>query len=144
MKFMLAALIPLFGLIVSGCMPDSQVANKNLSTEADNFKILRKTVFYNTWTDTEIAVFTGFCSIEDMTNRLWVTCKDADGYKRHQLGRSPNLTYFMVQLEGADVSTYHTKIVWKPQSFVPDLDVRVDTQELLSRDHIGVTDGRDQ
>tara|TARA_Y100000296_G_C5133012_1_gene236611 strand:+ start:83 stop:499 length:417 start_codon:yes stop_codon:yes gene_type:complete len=136
MKLKLAALATFSALFVSACVPDSQVANKNLSTEADNFKILRKTVFYNTWTDTEVAVFTGFCSIEDKTNRLWVTCKDSDGYKRHQLGKSNNMTYFMVQLEGADVSTYHTKIVWKPQSFIPDLDVRVDTQELLSTDHI--------
>tara|TARA_R110002020_G_scaffold203484_3_gene407163 strand:- start:896 stop:1312 length:417 start_codon:yes stop_codon:yes gene_type:complete len=136
MKLKLAVLATFSALFVSACMPDSKVANRNLSTEADNFKILRKTVFYNTWTDTEVAVFTGFCSIEDKTNRLWVTCKDSDGYKRHQLGKSNNMTYFMVQLEGADVSTYHTKIVWKPQSFIPDLDVRVDTQEILSTDHI--------
>lgn len=136
MKLKLTLVLTVITLLISGCMPDAQVANKNLSTEADNFKILRKVVFYNTWTDTEIAVFTGFCSIEDKTNLLWVTCKDADGYKRHQLGRANSMTYFMVQLEGADVSTYHTKIVWKPQSFIPDLDVRSDTQELLSTDHI--------
>jgi hypothetical protein len=121
---------------VAACVPDAQVANQNLSTEADNFKLLRKTVFYNVWTDQEVAVFTGFCSIEDKGNRFWVTCKDSDGFKRHQLGSSANMTYFMIQLDGADVSTYHTKIVWKPQSFIPDIDVKVDVNETLSTDHI--------
>ncbi|ANJ20778.1 site-specific recombination directionality factor RDF [Roseobacter phage RD-1410W1-01] len=135
-KLLLAAAAVLGVSALSGCLPDAQVANQNLTTEADNFKLLRKTVFYNVWTDQEVAVFTGFCSIEDKGNRFWVTCKDADGFKRHQLGSSANMTYFMIQLDSADVSTYHTKIVWKPQSFIPDIDVRVDTDELLSTDHI--------
>ena len=122
--------------LTAACVPDADVANQNLSTEADNFKLLRKTVFYNVWTDQEVAVFTGFCSIEDKGNRFWVTCKDADGFKRHQLGSSANMTYFMIQLDGADVSTYHTKIVWKPQSFIPDIDIKVDMDEALSTDHI--------
>lgn len=129
-----AACIGILGL--AACQQDATVANQNLTTEADNFKLLRKTVFYNVWTDQEVAVFTGFCSIEDKGNRFWVTCKDADGFKRHQLGSSANMTYFMIQLEGANISTYHTKIVWKPQSFIPDIDVRVDTKELLSTDYI--------
>lgn len=129
-----AAAVSIFAL--SACQQDATVANNNLTIEADNFKLLRKTVFYNVWTDQEVAVFTGFCSIEDKGNRFWVTCKDADGFKRHQLGSSANMTYFMIQLDGADVSTYHTKIVWKPQTFIPDIDIRVDAEEALSRDHI--------
>lgn len=121
---------------LAGCLDDATTANQNLTTEADNFKLLRNIVFYNVWTDTEVATFTGFCSIEDKSNRFWVTCKDDDGFKRHQLGDSANMTYFMIQLEGADVSTFHTKIVWKPQTFIPDIDVRVDTEELFSTDHI--------
>jgi hypothetical protein len=123
-------------LFTAACQQDATIANQNLTTEADNFKLLRNIVFYNVWTDTEVATFTGFCSIEDKSNRFWVTCKDADGFKRHQLGDSANMTYFMIQLEGADVSTYHTKIVWKPQTFIPDIDVRVDVNEALERDHI--------
>lgn len=135
-KLLLAAVASVSLLTLAACLPDAQVANTNLTTEADNFKLFRKTVFYNVWTDQEIAVFTGFCSIEDKTNRLWVTCKDASGFKRHQLGSSSNMTYFMIQLEGADVSTYHTKIVWKPQSFIPDVDIKVDLGEATRSDHI--------
>jgi len=115
---------------LAGCNSDAATANRNLTTSADSFEINRNIVFYNTWTDTEVVQITGFCSIEDKEYKLWVTCKDANGLKRHQLGRSANLTYFMTQLESVDVSLYHTRIVWKPQSFIPDVDLRVDAEEL--------------
>lgn len=124
------------GLLFTAACDDATVANHNLSKEADNFKIMRNIVFYNTWTDTEVVQVTGLCSIEDKGDKLWATCKEPNGFKRHSMGRSQNLTYFSVQLESADVSVYHTKIIWKPQSFIPDIDIRVDTDELLSTDHI--------
>lgn len=137
MKRLLLAGVASLGLMaVAGCLPDAQVANTNLTTEADNFRLMRNIVFYNTWTDTEVVSVTGFCSIEDKDTKLWVTCRGEDGIKRHQMGRSSNLTYFMTQLEAADVSVYHTKIIWKPQSFIPDIDIRVDPEELFKTDHI--------
>ena len=139
MKILVLSAISSFVLVLLATaffLSDTQVTNHNITTESHNFELLRKTVFYNVWTDQEVAVFTGFCSIEDKGNRFWVTCKDADGFKRHQLGSSANMTYFMIQLDGVDVSTYHTKIVWKPQSFIPDIDVKVDVNEALQRDHI--------
>lgn len=119
-------------LVLAACQDDAATANRNLTTAADSFEIMRNIVFYNTWTDTEVVSVTGFCSIEDKTTKLWVTCKDADGVKRHQLGRSANLTYFMTQVESVNVSLYHTRIVWKPQSFIPDIDLRGSTEELLT------------
>ena len=139
MKILVLSAISSFVLVLLATaffLSDTQVTNHNITTESDNFELFRKTVFYNVWTDQEVAVFTGFCSIEDKGNRFWVTCKDADGFKRHQLGSSANMTYFMIQLDAVDVSTYHTKIVWKPQSFIPDIDVKVDVNEALQRDHI--------
>lgn len=120
---------------LAACQDDADTANYNLSKAADNFEIMRNIVFYNTWTDTEVVSVTGYCSLEDSTSKLWVTCKDADGIKRHQLGRSANLTYFMTQVEGVDVSLYHTRITWKPQSFIPDIDLRVDGEELTTDRH---------
>ena len=119
-------------IMLAGCLPDAKVANNNLTTAADNFEIMRNTVFYNTWTDTEVVSVTGFCSIEDNTTKMWVTCKDADGFKRHQLGRSANLTYFMTQVDPVNVSTYHTRIVWKPQGFIPDVDLKISTEQLTT------------
>lgn len=136
MKRLIIATACLVGL--TACQQDAQVANQNLTIAADNFEIMRNIVFYNTWTDTEVVSITGYCSIEDKDHKLWVTCKDADGIKRHQLGRSANLTYFMTQIESVEVSLYHTRIVWKPQSFIPDIDVQVDGDELLENKN---TDG---
>lgn len=134
-RFLLAATAAFGMLTLAACQDDATVANQNLSKEADNFKIMRNIVFYNTWTDTEVVQVTGLCSIEDKSDKLWATCKEPDGFKRHSMGRSANLTYFSVQLESADVSTFHTKIIWKPQSFIPDIDIRTDLKQ-LGTDHI--------
>lgn len=125
-------------LLAAGSCDDAYVANQNLTTAADNFEIMRNTVFYNTWTDTEVVVVTGYCSLEDKNSKLWVTCKDADGVKRHQLGKSANLTYFMTQLEPVDVSLFHTRIVWKPQGFIPDIDLKADGGELITNRNGGI------
>jgi hypothetical protein len=127
-----AALIIGSSLLLAACKDDAKTANQNLTKAADNFEIMRNIVFYNTWTDTEVVSVTGFCSIEDQETKLWVTCKDANGVKRHQLGRSANLTYFMTQVEAVDVSLYHTRITWKPQSFIPDIDLRTSGKDLIT------------
>ena len=39
-----------------------------------------------------------------------------DAYKKHFLGLSDNVTYFAEQLETADVSAYHYRVTFKPQT----------------------------
>lgn len=120
-------------LAASSCETSATKANQNLSTAANNFEIMRNIVFYNTWTDTEVVQVTGYCSIEDKETKLWATCKEANGeFKRHSMGRSANLTYFSVQVESAPVSEYHTRILWKPQSFIPDIDWQGDLGQLVN------------
>lgn len=46
-------------------------------------------------------------------------------YKKHFLGLSDNVTYFVEQLEAKDVSTYHYKVIFKPQTIIPDIDVKI-------------------
>ena len=61
-----------------------------------------------------------------------MTCKTGrDDFKKHFLGLSDNVTYFVEQLEGADVSVYHYRVIFKPQSILPDVDFRGDMNELL-------------
>jgi hypothetical protein len=56
----------------------------------------------------------------------------SDGaYKKHFLGLSDNVTYFAEQLETADVSVYHHRIIFKPQSIIPEIDLRGDVDELV-------------
>ncbi len=119
-------------LTAASCEDDATVASRNLSKAADNFEVVRNIVFYNTWTDTEVATITGLCSIEVETHKLAVICKDGSGdFKKHYLGRSANLSFLAVQVEGADVSTMHTRITWKPQGFIPNIDFRGDAGQLI-------------
>jgi hypothetical protein len=68
-------------------------------------------------------VVEGRCSIDDDNNQLEVTCKTGDNeYKKHFLGLSDNVTYMAEQLEGAKVSKYHYRVIFKPETIVPDVD----------------------
>ena len=75
----------------------------------------------------------GRCSFDASTARkLDVTCKVGPReYKKHSLGLSDNVTYFSEQLEGSDVSVYHYRVIFKPQTILPDIDVKADTDAAL-------------
>ena len=127
-------LLLIFILFFIGCNDrDSRVVSSNLSTDADNFKINRRIIFYNGITDKYIFVIEGFCSIEkdNRDNQLEVTCKVGNNqYKKHYLGISDNVTYFVEQLDAKNVSAYHYKVIFKPQSIIPDIDFKGDSKEL--------------
>ena len=111
-------------LMVSGCNDDATVASKNLSKAADMFEIQRRVVFYNGINGEYMLTLEGKCSISDRARQLEVTCKTGvNEYKKHYLGLSDNVTYFAEQLDGVSVSTYHNRIIWKPQSIVPNIDI---------------------
>lgn len=130
---MLAAIVGVSTLL-AGCADDAQVASQNLSKAADNFEITRRIVFYNGITGGYMLSIEGRCSID--TNQsgktLFVTCKTGpSAYKKHFLGLSDNVTYFAEQLEAADVSTYHYRVTFKPQTILPDIDFKGDAGELV-------------
>lgn len=113
---------------MAGCTPADQVS-ENLSKEAEHFNILRKIVFYNGITDEYMFAMEGYCSIEaDMEDhQLEVTCKIGDGaYEKHFLGLSDNVSYMVLQLEIADVSEYHYKVYFRPQSLIPSIELDVE------------------
>lgn len=110
-----------FGLV--GCSSDADVASENLSKAAEQFEIDRRIVFVNGITDQYLLVVEGKCSIEDENHQLEVTCKTGeDTYKKHFLGLSDNVTYMAEQLEGAKASRYRYRVIFKPESIVPDVD----------------------
>lgn len=107
---------------LAGCS-DAEVASRNLSKAADMFEINRRIVFINGITDNYLLVVEGRCSIEDDGNQLEVTCKDGpNSFKKHFLGLSDNVTYVAEQLEPADVSVFHYRVIFKPSTIVPDID----------------------
>ncbi len=127
MKFkpLIAALV-LGALVVAsaGCTSAADTASDNLSTAADNFEIQRRIVFINGITDKYLMVIEGRCSLGnfDADKRLSVTCKVGENqFKKHFLGLSDNVTYFVEQLDAASVDTWHYRVNFRPESLVPDV-----------------------
>ena len=131
-KFAILGLMGVLGLGLSGCQDDASVASRNLSKAADMFEINRRVVFYNGITGDYVLSLEGRCSVKDQGNQLEVTCKTGpDAYKKHFLGLSDNVTYFAEQLEPKKVSVYHYRVIFKPQTIIPDIDFRGDAGELV-------------
>lgn len=117
------------GIMLTGCTDEATTVSDNLSTAADNFEILRRVVFFNGITDTYLLSIEGFCSITDEGNQLEVTCKIAEGddegsYEKHFLGLSDNVSYFAEQLDPVGVDPFHHRIVFRPETIVPDIDLQ--------------------
>lgn len=132
-RFIIAAALAA-AAIVAGCS-DADVASSNLSKAADNFEVQRRVVFYNGITGDYILSVEGLCSLGnyDSAGQLSVTCKTGPrSYKKHFLGLSDNVTFFAEQLEAKNVSAYHYRVVFKPQTIIPDVDFKGDAAELTS------------
>jgi hypothetical protein len=122
--------------VLAACLPDAKIASDNLSKAADMFEINRRVVFYNGITGEYMMTLEGRCSIEDQSSQLEVTCKTGQSdFKKHFLGLSDNVTYFVEQIDGIPVSVYHHRIVWKPQSIIPEIDLRGDMSDLTTNRH---------
>lgn len=114
-------------LSLGACTP-AQTASYNLSNDSDNFRVMRRVVFVNGITDKYLLSIEGLCSItkDNGDAQLEVTCKTGDGeYKKHYLGISDNITYFVEQLDPASVDTYHYKVQFRPEELLPDINVQV-------------------
>lgn len=124
-------------MALSACT-DADIASQNLSKAADMFEISRRVVFYNGITGDYILTVEGLCSLgnNDKSREVTITCKTGpNAFKKHFLGLSDNVTFFAEQLETANVSTYHYRVVFKPQTIIPDVDFRGDTRELTTNQH---------
>ncbi len=118
-------LLLFLALFLIGCNTDADIASRNLSKAADMFEIERRIVFYNGITDKYMLVIEGLCSIDPGIIRISVTCKTgSNSYKKHYLGRSDNVTYFAEQLEKAKVDVYRYRVIFKPESIIPNVDLR--------------------
>ncbi len=128
MKKIVAIAMVLAAACMSACT-DSQAdtVSSNLSSAADEFEISRRIVFFNGITDTYLMTIEGLCSIEsdETDGQLEVTCKvGKDEYKKHFLGLSDNVSYFVEQIDGAKVDAFHYRVIFRPETIIPDIDIR--------------------
>lgn len=112
---------------LAGCTTDADVASRNLSKAADMFEVNRRIVFYNGITGEYMLTIEGLCSLgnADSLGQLSVTCKvGPTEFKKHFLGLSDNVTYFVEQVAPVAASPYQYRVVFKPLSIVPDIEIR--------------------
>ena len=118
-------ILPIFAVV--GCQSDADIASSNMSKAADNFEVSRRVVFYNGITGDYMMTIEGLCSLGnyDKARELSLTCKTGPTtYKKHFLGLSDNVTFFVEQLEPVKVSAYHYRVIFKPVSIVPDIEIK--------------------
>jgi len=116
-------------IAVTACFgpSDADVAAHNISKAAEQFEVARKIVGINGITDKYLWEVDGYCSVETqnsgLTGALEVTCKLGEHkFKKLFFGLSDNVTYVVQQIDPIDVSTTHYRVIFKPESIVPDFD----------------------
>jgi len=115
-------------LSLTGCVSDADVASENLSKSAEQFEINRRIVFFNGITDKYLLQIEGFCSVETgnsmLSGSIEVTCKTGPkSYKKSFLGLSDNVSFFVEQMEAAEVSPYNYRVIFKPDAIIPNIDL---------------------
>jgi hypothetical protein len=126
-----ASILAVGALALTGCggPSNAQRANENLSIAADNFEVQRHIVGVNGITDKYAFEVVGRCSVNDQGQQLEVTCKHGPNeYKKHMIGLSDNVFYVAEQLENVDVSVYHTRVIIKPETLIPELELQTGVQ----------------
>lgn len=126
-KIVLVTFLAAILLVLPGCGTDADVVSQNLSKAADQFQVLRRIVFYNGITGEYMLEIIGYCSLgnDDTTDKRTVTCKTGpDTYKKHFLGLSDNVTYFAEQINDKSVSKDYYKVIFKPTTIIPDVDIK--------------------
>lgn len=120
------AALALLVLSLAGCdVNDADVVSQNVSTAAANFEVPRRIVFYNVRTGEYMLSIEGLCARENKGQEVEITCKTgADSYKKHFLGLTTEVTYFIEQTDPVLADKYHYKVIFKPTLIIPDVEVR--------------------
>lgn len=127
MKKKIVMLVVGFVAIISmvGCT-EADTVSENLSKSADSFEVQRRVVFFNGITDKYLLTVEGLCALDtDSEKKLTVTCKiGKDKYKKHYLGLSDNVSYFVEQTDAKYENAYHYKVLFRPEQIVPDIELQ--------------------
>ncbi|UGO50669.1 site-specific recombination directionality factor RDF [Bacillus phage vB_BanS_Sophrita] len=114
------------GGVLAGCGTEADVVSENLSKSADSFEVQRRVVFFNGITDKYLLTIEGLCALDAGDNKkITVTCKTGEKqYKKHYLGLSDNVSYFIEQTDAKYESAYHYKVLFRPEEIIPDIDLQ--------------------
>lgn len=126
MKKTIASLLAAIAL--TGCQEESSVASYNVSEAAHNFEVNRRCIFYNGITGEYILTIEGLLSVTESSTqrRLEVIVKTGPKtYKKHYLGLSDNVSYFVEQLEPVKADPYHYRVFFRPKTIIPDIEVQI-------------------
>lgn len=129
MKKRIALVALASAVLMTGCtQTDADVASSNLSKAAEQFEVERRIVFFNGITDKYLLTVEGRCSVETgnsaLSGSLEVTCKvGPNEYKKNFLGLSDNVSYFVEQTQAVNVDVYHYRVIFKPETVVPNIDL---------------------
>lgn len=125
MKHILKSAALAAAIALCGCSQESQTASHNVSLAAHNFEVNRRCIFYNGITGDYILTIEGLLSVTENGDRLEVIVKTGPKtYKKHYLGLSDNVTYFVEQLEPVDADPFHYRVVFRPATIVPDIQIK--------------------
>ena len=128
MKKKLITFVLLSTLILGACTSrEADVVSENLSKSADSFEVERRVVFFNGITDKYLLTIEGLCSLgnNDDARNLTVTCKTGEGeYKKHFLGLSDNVSFFVEQTDAENVDPFHYRVIFRPEAIIPDIDLQ--------------------
>jgi len=117
--------------ILAGCT-EADTVSENLSKSADSFEVQRRVVFFNGITDKYLLKIEGLCSLgnNDDPKKLSVTCKVGDEqYKKHYLGLSDNVSFFVEQTDAKHEDPFHYTVKFRPESVIPNIDVETSGQK---------------
>lgn len=119
----IVGLVALSAIFVSSCS-EADTVDRNLRVGADQFEVDRRITFVNGITDEYLLTIEGKCSFENLETQVTVLCKDGeDSYKRHTLGLSDNVTFVVEQTESQTVDPYHYRLIFRPETIVPDIEL---------------------
>ena len=127
----IALAIAAVALLSTGCSSRSaaDTANDNLTKAADNFEVPRRIVGINGITDKVLFSVEGFCSYNTKdAGNFEAVCKEPNGkISRTTMHLSNNVTFVSTQLTGVKVSTFHSRIIFRPETIIPNFDLSTST-----------------
>ena len=123
---LIALLVILLGLGGCGSMySEADIANKNISKQAEYFDCERRVTVYNARTDKVIMYIEGYINIANNSySELVVTAKVGEGqYKKNYVFLNDYTLYVVEDINGTHTDPYHYKVYFHT-NILPDIDVK--------------------